>query len=163
MNEQTIKERCEKAADFLAKKRKELETLQSEYMRIAQAHVSPIDLLDIKERLIDFAIGMSSPYTLTKDLYLKAQMERDNAHTLAFIKERGVINETTGKPTSVESAKDKAKLKIAEEYMTEYLADINHITARKLISDAQLLIDAAIQRVSVVKGEQFNSRQPNTI
>lgn len=160
---ETLSDKCTKASEYLNKKRSELLELEEEYKGVVKAQGSPLDLLDIKEKLISFSIGMSPIYSRLKELYLQAQQERDNAFTLAFIKERGTINEKTNKPQSLESCERNAKLKIANEYMVEYQSDINYTIVRKIISDTQLLIDASIQRVSVVKGEIFNSRQPNTI
>ena len=160
---ETLSDKCAKASDYLNTKRQELLGLEKKYKEVVKAQGSPLDLLDIKEELISFSIGMSPIYSRLKELHLQAQQERDNAFTLAFIKERGTINEKTNKPQSIDTCERNAKLKIAESYMVEYQADINYTIVRKIISDAQLVIDSCIQRVSVVKGEIFNSRQPNTI
>lgn len=139
-------------------------SLQMEYTEVAsRTDIHPLDLIGIKEKLIFFSIGLSDAFARTKQLHLEAQQERDNAYTLQYIKEREEIDETTKKPQSVANAERNAKLKIAGDYITERHADINYTIVKKILSDAQLLIDTAIQRVSVVKGDMFNSRQPNQI
>lgn len=157
-----LSERCIKASDYLHEKRKELLALEKEYRKMTAEQRSPLDLLDMKDRLISFSIKMTDVYTRTKQLHLEAQLETSNAYTLQYLKEREEIQEN-GKFQTVANAERNAKLKIADEYVTEHHSDINHVMARKIISDTQLLIDTCIQRVSIIKNETFNARQPNTI
>jgi hypothetical protein len=161
--ELSLSERCGIATKKIEEKREELLKLQKDYLRVVKSEGSPMELLDIKESLISFSIELSPWFSRLKELHLQAQQERDNAFMLEFIKQRGIINENTNKPQSIDASERKAKLRIAADYLVEYHSDVNFTSIRKLLSDSQLLIDAAIQRASVVTKEMYNTRQPNTI
>lgn len=154
-----LQERCDKAHELLLNKKKELEALVLQYREASQDGRSPLDLLDVKDDLIAYSLTMTSIMLRTKELHLQAQRERESAYTTKFLEERSSVNDKTGKPESIDHCKMMAQLKCAQEYVIENLSEINFFTSKYYRDECQRSIDAVIQRVSVLKGEQFNSRQ----
>ena len=157
----TLNERCDKASDYLLVKKKELEVLIKEYQECSKDGRSVLDLLDVKDKLLSFSFSITTTMLLAKELHLQAQRDRESAYTTKFLERRGVISEKSGKPDSIDNCKMMAQLECANEYMTENLSEINYYTAKYFRDECQRIIDGCIQRISVLKGEQFNSRQTN--
>lgn len=157
----TLQDRCDKAADFLLVKKKELEQLIKDYQSASEDGRSVNDLLDVKDRLIALSFSLTTVMLRTKELHLEAQRERESSFTSKFLENRSSVDDKTNKPKSVDSCKMMAQLSCAQEYMNESLSEINYYTAKFYRDDCQRVIDGAIQRISVLKGEVFNSRQVN--
>lgn len=157
----TLQEKCGKATDFLIVKKKELEQLIKEYQSASEDGRSVNDLLDVKDKLIALTFSLTTVMLRTKELHLEAQRERESSFTSKFLDNRSYVDDKTNKPKSVDACKMMAQLACAQEYMNESLSEINYYTAKFYRDDCQRVIDAAIQRISVLKGEVFNSRQVN--
>ena len=157
----TLQERCDKATDFLIVKKKELEQLIKEYQSASEDGRSINDLLDVKDKLIALTFSLTTVMLRTKELHLEAQRERESSFTSKFLENRGSVDDKTNKPKSVEACKMMAQLSCAQEYMNESLSESNYYTAKFYRDDCQRVIDGAIQRISVLRGEVFNSRQVN--
>lgn len=157
----TLQEKCGKATDFLIVKKKELEQLIKEYQSASEDGRSVNDLLDVKDKLIALTFSLTTVMLRTKELHLEAQRERESSFTSKFLDNRSYVDDKTNKPKSVDACKMMAQLSCAQEYMNESLSEINYYTAKFYRDDCQRVIDAAIQRISVLKGEVFNSRQVN--
>lgn len=157
----TLQDRCGKATDFLIVKKKELEQLIKDYQSASEDGRSVNDLLDVKDKLIALTFSLTTVMLRTKELHLEAQRERESSFTSKFLDNRSYVDDKTNKPKSVDACKMMAQLSCAQEYMNESLSEINYYTAKFYRDDCQRVIDAAIQRISVLKGEVFNSRQVN--
>lgn len=157
--EKSLQERCDLAFEILLKKKDELKALIKEYGDVCKGIVSPLDLLDVKDKFLAYSFTMTEIMLRTKELHLQSQREVQSAYNSTFLSERDEV--VSGKKKSLDTCKMNAQLAIAGHYITDSSAEINYTMSRAFRDECQRYIDAVIQRVSVVKGESFNSRQTN--
>lgn len=133
------------------KERKELSKLVDEY-RDEYVQSKCEELFDIKVKFIAKQDMFARATTQMKSIFLTATREAKDAEYQQRLDMR-----KTGK--TLEECKTGAWLMTANEHMLALRAEIAHDKARDLKNTAKDFKDEIIQRISVVKGEEFNARQ----
>lgn len=143
-------EQIEKSEEYIKKLKKELDGLMDEYNE-NRVHHDAISLINIKDKFIALLYSLNTVESRYLEVYLVARDERK-------AKEYELkLNYRKGGDT-VSNSEWRAELESATERMKERATEINHKALRNLRDTCNSMIDAIIQKISIVKYEEFSSR-----
>jgi len=143
----------EKSEAHIVKMRSDFSTLMKENEALS-VHGDSIVLLDMKDRFIAFFYNISNVEPRYLELHLIASDELKSAEYESQMNHR-----KNGE--SVKDSEIKAGFATVVEKMRKRITEVNYKSVRNLRDVCQKVIDAIIQRISVIKKEEFNSRNTN--
>ena len=143
----------DKSEAHILKMRKDFSALMREKEALA-IHGDSFMLLDMKDKFIAFFSNISTTEPRYLGMHLVASDELKAADYEALMSHR----------KNAESVKDseiKAFFETVVERMKKRITEVNYKSVRNLRDVCQKVIDSIIQRISVIKKEEFNSRNTN--
>ena len=146
-----LQQKIDACPPYILKQREVLKALISKY-KSEYLQVKALDLSDIKLEFIALQDEYSESTTKMNKVRLQAERHAEECKLQARLDKR-----RDGE--SQETAKWKADILTAPEQMMVVEAQINHEMMRDLKYSVKSYLDSIIQRISVVKGEEFINRQ----
>lgn len=154
MSENT--EKLQAARELLDTKKKLLEEKIREYQGLSQA--DSIVLLDIKEEFIAMHYEFFDLEIRSMGFFKKMGVKTKSAQNVKYMELKMEKDPDTGRSPSNEWCHIKANIATGEEQIDEVDAEIIYKGFRMIRDTAQKWLDQIIQKISVVKSEEFNSR-----
>jgi len=143
----------DKSEAHILKMRKDFSDLMKENEALI-IHADCSTLLEMKDKFIAFFYNISSVEPRYLELHLIASDELKAADYESLMHHRK-------KGETVKDSEIKAVFETALERMKKRITEVNYKSVRNLRDVCQKVIDAIIQRISVTKNEEFNSRNTN--
>jgi hypothetical protein len=158
MEKLTLQQRADNLFAYVTgdKVKGELERLIADYN---QNKENPHALSDVKDGLNQLSFHIGEILAKAKEIQHLAEMEHQQAFNTEYERMRCEVNETTGNRYSVDDAKYKARILIAPHLLTEIFAERGYNYIYGYYQTCKSYRDGAIQRISLLKEEQFSSRQ----
>jgi hypothetical protein len=120
---------------------------------------NPHALLDIKDEFNALSFHIGEILAKAKEIQSLAEMEYSQAFNSRYEEARCEVNEATGRSYSGEDAKYKGRQLAAPELLTQIFAERGYNYIFGYYQTCKSYRDNCIQRISLLKEEQFSSRQ----
>lgn len=153
----TIEERIENAEKTVEQQRKKLSEYKKDYEE-AVINGDPNTLCDVKDKFLGFLFYSRRVEVALLKLHSETSTHRKTLERAEYMSQKR--DKEAGKTETV--CKYKAEMSVAAEMMMEHIVEMIYREMKAINASAEEYKDALIQRVSVEKGQQFNSRNIST-